>query len=128
MTTDYDSRPSVFEAVGNGSFLYRWDIEEVEREPLDDDGTESGTVTRWRCREVTVWPTVTRAKITETVITALWPAGVEAKLINEYNDAKEGDTAGEAAEAAVARYAAFRSERRAVKARIADDCETLGIR
>ena len=24
----YDARPSKFEAVGNGSYIYRWDIQE----------------------------------------------------------------------------------------------------
>ena len=26
----YDARPSKFEAVGNGSYIYRWDIQEED--------------------------------------------------------------------------------------------------
>ena len=46
----YDHEPSVFEAVGNGNYLYRWDIQEetVERE-------EGGEPTvQWSCKETTV--------------------------------------------------------------------------
>ena len=40
----YDSRPASIEAVGNGCFLYRWDIkEETIETTLDDlDAFESG--------------------------------------------------------------------------------------
>ncbi len=116
----YDSRPAVFEAVGNGSYLYRWGIEEVtvEREPSSEEDTTTAA-TRWRCFEVVVWATVTREKITEAVIAALWPADVEAKLINDYNAAVLGLLGPEY----IDRYREFIEERQAAKERVAGDWE-----
>ena len=78
----YDHQPPRLEAVGNGSWLYRWDIKEI---PAAEE-----TDAVFECLEVLVWGTPTREIITAAVLTSMWPANEEAKLINDYNAAKEG--------------------------------------
>lgn len=85
----YDKKPSIYEANGDGSYTYRWDIKEVEI-PAGADTEE--TTTKWECQEVVVWGTVTSDKLTEAVINHLWPRDYEQKLINEYNAATMGYT------------------------------------
>ena len=41
---------------------------------------------QWRCEEVTLWPPITSNRITDAVISEMWPIGYEQKLINEYNN------------------------------------------
>ncbi|MDR0659084.1 MAG: hypothetical protein LBG18_09190 [Mediterranea sp.] len=83
----YDSKPSVYEANGDGSFTYRWNIREMQTSTGIDDGEQR---TQWECNEVVVWATVTREKLMEAVLASLWSSDYEAKLINDYNAAKEG--------------------------------------
>ena len=111
----YDAKPSKFEAVGNGSYLYRWDI---RKEP---------DIPQYSCYEVTVWATVTRDKIIEAVIGLMWSVNVEQKLINEYNSAKLGIYSGEEANKKIAAYNQFLEERAALKAQIDADFEELEV-
>lgn len=125
----YDTKPSVFEAVGNGSYLYRWDIQE-ETVTLESvvDGEE--TRTQYSCNEVTVWMPVTSNKITQAVIGAMWESDYEQKLLNEYNAAKlgvYGEETGEEAKARIEAYRTFLTERNALKAQVDADCKELGI-
>ncbi len=76
----YDHNPPKLEAVGNGSHLYRWNIEEVT--------TEEGSI--WECYEVVVWNEPTSDKLKEAVINAMWGKDLELKLLNDYNAANEG--------------------------------------
>ena len=69
MQAFYDHKPSVLEAVGNGSYKYRWDIVEMEQ-PAHEEGGEP--TTQWKCQEVTVWAPVTSNKITEAVISVTY--------------------------------------------------------
>ena len=121
----YDAKPSKYEAVGNGSFIYRWNIEEIQV----PDNSET-TVSKWQCEEVTVWSTVTPNKVTEAVITSKWDNNYEQKLVNEYNAAKLGvygsTTSTEATEKEAA-YTAYLNERKALKEQIDADCAELGI-
>lgn len=123
----YDAKPLIFESNNNGSYTYRWDIHRVEI-PAGTDTEE--TMTKWECREVVVWGTVTSNKITEAVINLLWPDNYEQKLINEYNAASVGiygaKTSAEAQEKITA-YKSFLTERHAVKQQIDEDCATLKI-
>lgn len=77
----YDHKPLKLEAVGNGSFLYRWAIAEI---PATEEKSAM-----WECYEVLVWNTPNRVSVTAAALTAMWPANDEAKLINDYNAAKE---------------------------------------
>jgi len=120
----YDKKPSNYEAVGNGSFIYRWNIQEV---PAPAHSEESAERTQWQCEEVTVWAPVTSDKITEAVVSHIWPSNYEQKLVNEYNAANLGVYSGEEAQAKIARYTDFLTERASIKAQIDDDCAELGI-
>lgn len=121
----YDAKPSKYEAVGNGSFIYRWNIEEIQV----PDNSET-TVSKWQCEEVTVWSTVTPNKVTEAVITSKWPNNYEQKLVNDYNAAKlgvYGSTTSTEAKEKEAAYTAYLNERKALKEQIDADCAELGI-
>ena len=106
----YDKKPSIYEANGDGSYTYRWDIKEVEI-PAGADTEETTT----KC---------------EAVINHLWPRDYEQKLINEYNAATMGIYGAKSstdAQPKIAAYKAFLSERAAIKRQIDDDCATLNI-
>lgn len=143
MAAFYDNKPSVLEAVGNGSFLYRWDIQEVSSESssqttetaVSEDGSEVQTTTEeqrtlWQCEEAVVWSPLTANKITEAVIATKWDGNYEQKLVNEYNGAQlgvYGAKTSEEAKARIAAYTNFLTERYALKTQVDKDCEELGI-
>lgn len=117
-TAFYDNQPAVFEAVGNGSYIYRWGIEETTVTNQDET-----TTTKYKCFEVIVWGTVTKDKITSAVIEAIWGGGIEQKMLNDYNAAKM-----ELLDASyIEKYHAFLIERKAIKEQIAADCLEFGI-
>lgn len=126
MTAIYDNKPSKLEAVGNGSYLYRYNIKETERPTIEGDET----LTQWECGEVTVWSPVTANKITQAVIAERWPNDYEQKLVNEYNGAQLGvygsKTSAEA-KAKIKAYTDFLAERNTLKAAIDADCKELGV-
>ncbi len=123
-TAYYDSKPLAFEAVGNGSYVYRWGIEEVVVENHSiDDAKSTETTTQWKCLEVVVWGTVTSNKLTETVIKAIWGDGVEEKLLNDYNAAQLGILD----KSYIGTYRAFLTERKTIKEQIDLDCTTFNI-
>lgn len=127
----YDSKPSKLEAVGNGSYLYRFNIKELVPVTTEDDEQQE-RASQWKCDEVTVWSPITANKITEAVITTLCPASHEQKLINEYNAATLGMIGGsetsDEAKLAIAKYKEFLTNRQALKAQVDEDCEELEIR
>ena len=123
----YDNKPSIFEANGDGSYTYRWNIKEVE---IAAGGESEETATKWECEEVIVWGTVTSDKLTEAVIGKMCPVGREQKLINEYNAANlgvYGAKTSTAAQEKIAAYKSFLTERDALKAQVDADCATLKI-
>ena len=128
---NYDNKPAVFEAVGNGSFLYRYNIVEVAPETPEGESEEQEQKAHWECDEVTVWAPVTANKITEAVLTANWSVDREQKLANEYNAANLGLYGGsktsDEAKAKIAAYKTFLEERAALKAQVDADCAELGI-
>lgn len=118
MKTYSIEKPSKLEAVGNGSYNYRFNYEEVN----------DNEFAKWQCDEVTIWAPVTSDKITEAVISTLCPQSREQKLVNEFNSATLGMITGETAEKAITRYKDFLQQRAELKAMIDADCEELGIR
>lgn len=120
MEAFYDERPKVYEAVGNGSYLYRWEIKEVE---VAGEGEEKRT--QWQCREVTVWSPVTSNKVVKAVFGALWDNDHEQKLINEYYSAQMGLYDEEAAKKATEAYKTFLSDRAELKVQVEKDCESF---
>ena len=135
MKAFYDSKPSKFEKVGNGSFLYRYCINEVEvaQQVSSEDGEATdtqATKTQYECNEVTVWSPVTSNKITEAVITEVCDHNYEQKLVNEYNAAQlglYGSKTGEEAKKHIDVYTEYLNTRAALKAKIDADCAELGI-
>ena len=111
----YDFKPSVYEANGDGSYTYRWDIKEVQT-ASGTDGVEEQK-TQWECNEVVVWATVTREKLMAAVLASLWSSDYEAKLVNDYNAAREGVLG----ETYIQRYKDFLAERKAVKEQVEQD-------
>ena len=126
MQAFYDNKPSKFEAVGNGSFLYRYNIQEVEQ--TDTQQEADGARKQWTCEEVTVWLPVSSNKITQAVIADKWNSDYEQKLVNEYNGVQLGVYSDEEAEAITAKYKAFLTDRAELKKTIDADCEDLGIK
>lgn len=129
---NYDAKPSILEAVGNGSFLYRFNIEEKNSEVYAEGENEPvSTRTSWDCDEVVVWSPLTSNKITEAVISTICPASHEQKLVNEYNAANLGLVGGsktsEEAKKRIAAYKEFLEYRAALKERVDADCAELGI-
>ena len=118
-----DLKPQVLEAVGNGSYLYHYDMTEVDRPA--QKGEEAGK--QWHYEEVTVWAPITANKITEKVLTSRWDANYEQKLVNEYNSAQMGLLSEEEAARKTEAYRAFLTERNRLKAQVDSDCSELGI-
>ena len=132
MLAFYDNKPSVLEAVGNGSFRYRYNIREEEK-PLQasensETAQEAQAQPQWVCEEVTVWAPLSANKITEKVLTERWDGNYEQKLVNEYNSAQMGLLSEEEAAARIEAYRAFLTERTALKSQVDADCAELGIK
>lgn len=89
MQAFYDSKPPYLEAVGNGSYVYRFNIEEVVPELTDENAGEE-KVSQWKCEEVTVWIPVTSDKVIEAVIRAKYTESAELALVNKFNAYQQG--------------------------------------
>lgn len=131
MIAFYDNQPTKLEAVGNGSYLYRFNIQKIEKpatvETNEIDVTEE---TQWECEEVTVWLPLSSNKITEAVITEKWDNNQEQKLVNEFNAAQIGLFGAKTSEEAKTRidaYKTYLTERAYLKAQVDSDCIELGI-
>ena len=132
MLAFYDNKPSVLEAVGNGSYKYRFDITEINPEviSLTDKDVQEVQRTQWQCQEVTVWSPVTSNKITEAVITEVCDHNYEQKLVNEYNAAQlglYGSKTSDEAKKHIAAYTEYLNTRATLKAQVDADCAKLGI-
>lgn len=132
MRVSYDHEPSTLEAVGDGSFRYRFNIEENTVEHIaEGDAAPAATRTEWLCDEVIVWGPLTSNKITEAVISSICPASHEQKLVNEYNAATlgliDGSKTSDAAKERIAAYKEFLQLRSELKAAVDADCAQLGI-
>lgn len=129
----YDHKPSKIEAVGDGSYRYRWNIEEVPAPETTNEAAEGEEQpeprTQWQCDEVIV-PRLDSNVITEAVIAYGWSNSREQKLVNDYNSAQLGlfgAKTSDTAKAKIAAYTDFLNCRNALKAQVDADCEELGI-
>ena len=102
-----DKIPSTIEKDNGGYYLYRWDIQEEQRDEY----------VGYSYYEVTVWPTLTANKILEACINALWDKNVEQKKLNDYNAAQLGILDLSYVES----YKTFLNERKALKDRVDSD-------
>ena len=132
MQAFYDNQPKKLEAVGNGSFRYRYNIREEEKPVQASENSETAQEAQaqpqWVCEEVTVWAPLSANKITEKVLTERWDGNYEQKLVNEYNSAQMGLLSEEEAAARIEAYRAFLTERTALKSQVDADCAQLGIK
>lgn len=132
MQAFYDNQPKKLEAVGNGSFRYRYNIREEEKPVQASENSETAQEAQaqpqWVCEEVTVWAPLSANKITEKVLTERWDGNYEQKLVNEYNSAQIGLLSEEEAAARIEAYRAFLTERTALKSQVDADCAELGIK
>ena len=134
MLAFYDNKPSILEAVGNGSYKYRFDITEKTTEVASssvDGSTQEEQKTQWQCQEVVVWSPITSNKITEAVITEVCEHNYEQKLVNEYNAAQLGLYGAKTSEEAkkhITAYTEYLNTRSALKAQVDADCAELGIK
>ena len=110
----YDKRPSAFEAVGNGNWLYRWDIQEevIEREP------DMGSVTQYSCNEATIHGKPEYGNCVEAVIRSDYSAEAELSLINQYNAYQQGISSDASVVSEYEKYLAYVSS---VKAMVKKD-------
>ena len=131
MLAFYDNKPSVLEAVGDGSYRYRFNIIEINPEVIpSSDNVEDGQITQWQCQEVTVWSPVTSNKITKAVITEVCDHNYEQKLVNEYNAAQlgmYGEKTSEEAQKRINAYTEYLSTREKLKAMVDAYCAELCI-
>jgi len=115
--------PRTLEAVGDGSWLYRYGAEPyAETDPWTGEGR-----TAWTFEEVRVWGQPTQDAVLAACIADRWTEGEELKLSNEWAAATMGLCGEAEAEARTAAYRAFLEERAALKARVDADCAALGI-
>lgn len=123
MIAYFDTKPSKLEPMGNGSYRYRWDIQQVENESFEE------TITQWRANEVTVWMPLTSNKITELVLAEVCPVTRELKLVNDYNAAKYGISADDEniTKSAAENYLNYLRERKELKEQLKADFKELGI-
>ena len=129
MKTHSDQELSRLEAVGNGSYLYRWDIHTEVQEQPSEDGEGVTTRTVWVAEEVTVWMPLTPNRITAAVITEAFPSDYEQKLLNEYNAANLGMIPDkEETEKRRQAYTDFLRRRAELKKEIDAFCAEKGIR
>ena len=112
--TQSNDKPQIMSAVGNGSYLYHFNIKEIEV-PSPMQGTE---VTKaWNYNEVVVWPPIDSGTITKAVMNYIWPKDVEQKYINDYNAA----TLGILDESYIEAYKGFMMQRKSIKEQIDKD-------
>ena len=116
MKAFYDEKPQAFHEVGNGSFLYRYDIEEYltdEEEPRS----------QWRCKEVTIWGNLTREKVVTAVIESKWSNNDENKIINDYIASTKNFFSPKENEIYEASYNLFLEQRKELKLKVNSDWE-----
>lgn len=126
----YDHKPSRIEAVGDGRYRYRWNIEEHVHEAETMGGDVVDKRVEYQCDEVIVSELSSNA-ITEAVIASQVSPSREQKLVNDYNSALlglYGDKNSSVAKAKIAAYTDYLNSRNALKEQIDADCEELGIK
>lgn len=121
----YDTKPPKLEAVGNGNYLYRWDIqeEEVQHEMMqegEEEPVSSVKKVKYSCREVTIHGKPEYGKCVEAVIRSDYSAEAELALINQFNAYQQGVLSDAGVVSEYDEYLAFVSS---VKSMVKEDLE-----
>lgn len=114
MKAFYDNEPSTMEAVGNGDWYYRQNIEELT---FTD---ETGDRKQWGCDEYVISGVPEYGKCVSAVIRSKYDIDAELALVNKYNSYKQGIIDDASIEEEYATYLTFVKE---VKKQVKD---TLG--
>lgn len=121
----YDTKQPKLEAVGNGNYLYRWDIqeEEVQHEMMqegEEEPVSSVKKVKYSCREVTIHGKPEYGKCVEAVIRSDYSAEAELALINQFNAYQQGVLSDAGVVSEYEEYLAFVSS---VKSMVKEDLE-----
>lgn len=121
----YDTKPPKLEAVGNGNYRYRWDIqeEEVQHEMMqegEEEPVSSVKKVKYSCREVTIHGKPEYGKCVEAVIRSDYSAEAELALINQFNAYQQGVLSDAGVVSEYEEYLAFVSS---VKSMVKEDLE-----
>lgn len=130
-----DQKPLVIDDLhnGQGTFHYNHNITEV-MVIEDEDGNitvttdeKKATGTMWQYNSLRVEFPKTRKNICATLLEARYPQDVQQKLLNDYQAAQMEILDEDEAEAAIAAYTAFLTDRKNIKAMVKADCQEQGI-
>ena len=128
MKTYSYNKPKVFEPIENGSFIYNYNIEEVEVDRFDIIDEENETnikQTQWEYDNVIIYLPIDKDKITKAVIANTWDINYENKLINDYNEISLGNLTEEEIDKRTNNYITFLQERKRLKEMINNDWEII---
>lgn len=113
MKVFYNSQPDKFETVGDGSFYYRWNIQQYE---LSDSGdgelTGGGRTCLWECEEVVIWNPMTVDRIIDAVIHSKYSIAEELAIVNNYVEYQNSSVAGSDAVTKYVEYISFVADSR----------------
>lgn len=111
--------PKIIEEVGNGSYLYHFNIEEVSNNNSAIVHSENNTenIKSYKYDEVVVWSPISSDAITKAVMNYLWSKDAEQKYINDYNAA----TLGILDSSYIDAYKDFMTQRKSIKEQIDKD-------
>lgn len=111
--------PKIIEEVGNGSYLYHFNIEEVNNSNNTIVYSENNTenTKSYEYDEVIVWSPISSNAITKAVMNYLWSKDAEQKYINDYNAAVLGILDS----SYIDTYKDFMTQRKSIKEQIDKD-------
>lgn len=73
--------PAVIQADNDGSFLFRYNIEEWKE--IEEDGKE--VQKGWKCREIRIWQQPSKATLKGAIVRSIVDETEEFSLVNSYN-------------------------------------------
>ena len=112
MKVNSNDYPEIIQKIGNGIYLYHFDIEEVAVDNMDAEPHQG-----YEYNEVKVFGLLTANAITESVMNSLWSKDVEQKLINDYYASQIGILDTSYAD----KYKSFLTERNRIKEQVNTD-------
>lgn len=87
----YDKKPKAFEPVGNGDYLYHWDIKEETMQIIQEGSDEPVTErTQFSCLETVIHGQPEYNKCVEAVIRKSYTSDEELAMLNKYNSYQAG--------------------------------------
>ena len=123
MEAQFDYKPKKLEPLGNGLYLYVFNVEECI------NTSEYGEVQHYcKADTVKVYAPLSSNKILKAVLEEYYGQDKELKLINDYNSVMTGIILEEDKETVVNKYQDFLAKRLAIKRQVEEDCKELSIK